>query len=302
VHVRRGMALSRTLISVVSSVNERQLYLESAIWFFRFWTQSHSPLKNVQFRPKVYVIGSGFPPELRRYRQFCELVQTDLPSSFVSQNIRTHAAGLQDSDLVLTTDIDMVPINLRVFSQPVVAVLKDSSCFSVVRDVLPAGQFPICYNVATPQSWRSIYGNSNLQETLRNLENLYESTSNHDGYSGRRGGAGWYLDQTELFRRVEIADAEGVVRVHRFKDADTRHHRLDREYHNGFLRWKMLKDVLLGRVTDYHLHAGKPHKVFIWLTFLTCAVRWKTQEVLGLFSDAKASVDFSQRSPHSKEV
>lgn len=289
--------MSKTLISVVSSVNERQLYLESAKWFFRFWTHSFPPLKNVKFRPKVYVIGSGLPPELRKYHQFCELIQTDLPSSFVAQNIRTHAAGLQDSDLVLTTDIDMVPINLRVFSQPLVAVLRDSSCFSVVRDVLPAGQFPICYNVATPQSWRSIYGNSNLQETLTSLKKLYESTSSYGGYSGTRGGAGWYLDQTELFRRLGKADSEGVVRVRRFNDADTRHYRLDREFHNGFLRWKMLKDVLLGRVTDYHLHAGEPHKVFIWLTFLTSVVRWKAQEVFGLFSYAKVAVDLSHRTP-----
>lgn len=294
--------MSRISISVVSSVNERQPYLESAIWFFRFWTQSRFPLKNILFRPKVYVIGSEFPSRLRRYRQFCELVQTDLPSTFVAQNIRTHAAGLQDSDLVLTTDIDMVPINLRVFLQPVVAVLRDERCFSVVRDVLPSGQFPICYNLATPHLWASIYGNRTLPETLGSLKDLYTSAGNKAGYSGMRGGAGWYLDQIELFRRLEEADSKGSVNLRRFKDAETRHYRLDREYHNGLLRWKMLRDVLLGRVTDYHLHIGKSNNVFIGLTFLTSAVLWKIQAFFSLFAGPLVTAERSPSVPPSREV
>jgi hypothetical protein len=218
----------------------------------------------------VIFVGEELPPALSTFSDHCLVFPTDIPGPFVAQNVRNFFPAIADFDIIVTSDVDMFPLTSRVIDFALKAVLADGRNFVVARDVLPRGQFPICYSVGTVNVWRALHPARDRSEIQRALENLFADRITGGGYNGARGGRGWFVDQEHLYRLVEREAAAGSLKAVGFSDTETRHRRLDRDSHDGLLRWRLLVLVALGKFTDYHAHHPVSKNKFFVLALL-CA-------------------------------
>jgi hypothetical protein len=180
------------------------------------------------------------PEELRRD----ELVHVFEPvagvsTAFQAQCIRLlYPALLPNEGGVVTSDIDMFPMNRRYFERGAEHV--DPMHFVAYRDVLvEAGEMAICYNAALPPTWGEIFDIRTLDDVRQRLIALADGVE----YGGIHGGAGWNTDQLVLFRalldwgrrtrRLWILDdhytgfrrLDGIT-LRKVKELDERHRRL----------------------------------------------------------------------------
>jgi hypothetical protein len=242
-------------ITVITATNLEPKYLECAPIFVKFWL-SQSERSGNQYRPLVIVIAAEMPQELEAIQDYCVLhpAPTGVSDVFSSQFIRALYAPMIKSDFVLTSDVDMLTLSTRVFDYVLEATEYSRGTFSVCRDVLDLGQYPICYNLATPKIWSSVTGvasRGDIDSIL--VESFHEAYSRNKGYEDGHGAKGWFTDQEFLFRQVEKFKEEGGL-VRSFTDRQTKHRRLDRIYTGTPLNWIVVPLVFLGFLTDYHVH------------------------------------------------
>jgi hypothetical protein len=258
-------------ITALTSTNLDPKYLSCAKYFVKFWlNQSFSGENN--YKPLVIVIANEFPDELVSIKEYCVLFNSPdgLSDVFTSQFVRSVYASLVKSELVLTTDIDMFPLSLKVFEFAINSSPEPLSSFHVCRDVLPAGQYAICYNLAAPSVWGEITGVRSIEDMSKIL--LREFARAHDrnkGYSEDHGGVGWYTDQEFLYRAVDRYEREAHGKVLRFSDEATGHYRLARTTASFPIKWFLLPLVLFDRLTDYHIHLPVSHnRTYIFAVYL----------------------------------
>jgi hypothetical protein len=243
------------LITALTATNLNPKYLSCAIHFVNFWLDQ-SPSDNNNYKPLVIVVAQEFPDELISIRDYCVLFEspTGLSDVFASQFVRSLYAPLVGSDLVLTTDVDMFPLSLKVFNCILSSSPEPLSTFHVCRDVLPKGQYAICYNLASPKVWSQITGVvsiADLSNTL--LSEFNKAYEQNNGYTEGHGELGWFSDQEYLFKSVDrFEQAQG--RVLRFTDKVTQHSRLDRASTSFLSKWFLLLFVAFNYLTDYHVH------------------------------------------------
>ena len=155
----------------------------------------------------------------------------------------------------------MLPLNPKIFEFGIRNVIKPND-FVVLRDVLPAGEFPICYNLASVKTWNQLFisqKNISPQGFLHEINRHYNSDNS---YSGIHGGMGWGIDQRFLYD--EIIKSGNTINVKRFTDKLTGHRRLDRIHHRFPFNWLLIPFVILGKFSDYHIH----HPIQKYLLFL----------------------------------
>lgn len=257
-------------VGVIASSTVDQKYSACIPWFFRFWQAQKSSMPGVVFAPLVVVVGHKLPQCAEAYRESCVLVPATVPAPFLAQNIRTYFAGISNFDIVITSDIDMFPLSPKVLDGAIRAVLKNRRNFVVARDVLPPGQFPICYSVAAKRSWEDLYGRESIDEVVQSIRLLFERRISRENYSGQHAGHGWFTDQEHLFELLTGAAEDDRLKIVGLTDKETGHRRLDRHSHNGALRWRLLAQVALGNFTDYHCHYPVEKNVFFNRTLLLC--------------------------------
>lgn len=243
-------------ITALTATNLDPKYLSCANYFVNFWVNQSFSGKN-NYKPLIIVIAKEFPDELLSIKEYCVLFSSPegLSDVYTSQFVRSVYAPLVESELVLTTDIDMLPLSLKVFEFALKSSPEPLSCFHICRDVLPAGQYAICYNLAAPSVWGQVTGVRSLEDVSKIL--LREFANSHkrnNGYSESHGARGWYSDQEYIYRVVDCFERDSTGKVIRFSDKDTQHSRLDRASAYFPLKWLLLPLVLLDSLTDYHVH------------------------------------------------
>lgn len=241
-------------VGVITASTADSSYADCVPWFVRFWSLQKSELAEVEFEPLVVFVGEELPTALEAFSDHCVLFPTDIPGPFVAQNIRNYFPAIADFDVIVTSDVDMFPLTSRVIDTALSAVLEDGQNFVVARDVLPTGQFPICYSVGTADAWRALCPARDRSEIQRALELLFANRMAGGRYDGVRGGPGWFVDQEHLYDSAAREAAAGRLNAIGLSDTETGHRRLDRDSHNGLLRWRLLLLVALGKFTDYHAH------------------------------------------------
>jgi hypothetical protein len=139
------------------------------------------------------------PPELRADPGVAVFPPIDgLHTAFQAQCIRLlYPALLQVDGAVLTSDVDIVPLNRTYFHAPIGHLAPEH--FLAYRNALAAtGELPICYNAALPRTWGEIFAVGALEEIRTRLLEWGAGLR----YDGVRGGHGWDTDQIELYRTV----------------------------------------------------------------------------------------------------
>lgn len=263
-------------ITALTATNLNPKYLSCAIHFVNFWLAQNSPKIN-NYKPLVIVVAQDLPDELISIRDHCVVFNppNGLSDVFTSQFVRSLYAPLVKSDLVLTTDVDMFPLSSKVFKYVLQSSPEPLSTFHVCRDVLPEGQYAICYNLATPHVWSEVTGVRSLDDVSKALQREFEDArEKNSGYSEDHGATGWYSDQEFLYRTVEFYEKKRKGKVLRFVDEDTRHSRLDRASASSLIKWFLLLRVLLNSLTDYHVHHPvEKNKRYISAVYLAVRIR-----------------------------
>lgn len=241
------------VIEVLSASDLNPKYLDCVELFITSWLSI--PVKNqIKFVPRVLIVAHSIPDTLSKFSAYLQLIDPlDMPSAFVAQTSRIIMARNSISDFVMTSDIDMLPLNVD-FERSIIESEKlNPETFFILRDVLDPGQFPICYNLAKPEVWGSLlnrYGSdASTQKILQGILSEYGGSS---AYSGVHGGKGWTIDQETLWKLVQ----DNILNIpfERFVDKQTAHRRLDRLHHRGLLKWLVLPWVYIGSFHDYHVH------------------------------------------------
>jgi hypothetical protein len=242
-------------VTVVTATNLDLKYLDCVPFFIQFWLDSNRGSEH-SYTPLVILVADKVPQELEAFSKYLVLhppVQ-GVPDVFISQFIRCLYSPLCRSDLVITSDVDMLPLSTRVFDSIIASRRVDLESFDVCRDVLGEGQFAICYNIATPSTWKQVVGTKDLSEIDQRISDGFRhSVSVNNGYVPSHGGKGWFSDQEYLYSAVQ-AFKEGGGLVRKFSDSETSHSRLDRLFLPFPINWFALPWVYFGAFTDYHVH------------------------------------------------
>lgn len=234
---------------VLSAVDDNPRYVACVKWFVRFWTKASTRL-GVNVNVRIVVTSDSVPSELAPYASLIEHVPTkSIPRSFGAQTIRLLAGAWSDRDLVMTTDIDMFPLNQRVTARLISEATAASDAIVIGRDVLPQGQYPICYTLASPMTWSALWKRTPDRASVdaELLDILMRFGGQHDGV---HGGTGWDIDQQYLYQRVLECGIDLIL----LKDEDTGHERLDRIQHRTPRNWLALAAAAGGHFSDYHAH------------------------------------------------
>ena len=261
-------------ILALTAVNLEEKYLSCVPHFIDYWLTMQSIRSDVSFEPKVIVVADQLPDHLSHYSKWCELYinSNEVSSIFVSQFIRLLKPSLQPSDFVVTTDVDMLPLNPKIFLRALDEIDQGAQVV-ICRDVLATGQYPICYTMASPTNWGRVTGVSNNALLEKKLHEAFRETLGIGHYRGIHGGVGWFVDQETLFNDV-IAFEQSGGRVKRMADGDTGHRRLDRLWHPFPINWLLLPLVLFGFFTDYHVHHPvRKNQRFVRAVFRVLKVR-----------------------------
>lgn len=255
-------------VTVVSASTADERYVPCIPHFIDFWKAANSRISGVQFEPLVYLVSDFLPVFLAGYANNIELFDTNLDKRFVAQNIRALACGLSPSEFSMTSDIDMLQLDSRALDLGLKKLLGASSAFLVLRDVLPDGQFPICYSLARTSTWREVTRVTDADELHGRLDEIWLRKPGN--YSGTPGGPGWFTDQEVLWSDVVGRAQSHRLEVIRLTDAETKHQRLDRGQLGGRIKWVQSLLVPFGYYTDYHVHHPvKKYQRFIrWALFL----------------------------------
>lgn len=241
------------VIEVLSSSDLNPKYLSCVKLFISSWLSIPNGGK-VRFVPRVLLIANAIPQDLTDFSAYITLVEpSELHSAFVSQVSRIIEGRNSSANFVMTSDIDMLPMNIDFETSVVKCDTNTEERFYILRDVLEPGQYPICYNLARPSSWHLLledYGSDTpTSEILRSILDQYGGFS---AYSGLHGGEGWTIDQQALWSLVKRNHP--TLRIVLFNDAQTSHRRLDRAHHRGLIKWVILPLVFIGYYHDYHVH------------------------------------------------
>ena len=241
------------IVEVLSASDLNPKYLDCIALYITSWL-SIPIKKQVKFQPKVLIVANAIPDSLSGYSEFLQLIDPqDMPTAFVAQTSRIVEARNSTADFVMTSDIDMLPLNVNFESSIIDSEKLSSDSFFILRDVLEPGQFPICYNLAKPKVWNSLFNRYRSGESTQNiLRDILDGFGGNSAYSGLHGGKGWTIDQQVLWSLVQ--DNVQKIQLERFADHESGHRRLDRIHHRGLLKWLILPFVFFGYYHDYHVH------------------------------------------------
>ncbi len=246
-------------IAVVTAVNSSRDYRACVPLFIEQWHAIGGSHEHDWFPCVVEVSNDEFVLRHEGKTLIWKNPNQEMASSWISQVIRLLVPAYLDCDLVMTSDVDMLPLNLRVLDHAISGLVDGGADFAVCRDVLKKNQFPMCYNIASPTTWKSIFPDPLEQELSSAWNQVVQN------FDGRRGKQGWYFDQERIYDRL-INTSRNRLEVLRLKDSETGHHRLEPTRRNLYLSPIVLVGILGGKYSDYHLHRPiDRHRFFIWL-------------------------------------
>jgi hypothetical protein len=183
------------LTTVLGSVNNNPDYYLFIPKQIKFWKHF-----NINFF--AVFVGDAIPDDLIEFKSNIILwnFTPHLNSVYVSQNIRIFMSALlnlPDDEMVMITDMDMLPCSDTFYKEGLDKLNKDS--FVYYRHIdFENKQIFMCYNAANPSTWGKIFGIKNKDDVINKLEE--NRTPNN--FLGIPDTNGWYTDQTILFNNL----------------------------------------------------------------------------------------------------
>ena len=201
----------------------------------------------------LLLIADAIPPALEPLAADIVLVPPlpDVHSGLMAQCVRLTYPQLiecpADTTLMIS-DIDMLPMSSRYFAEGAdfaprdnIVVFRSNTLMHDYREIA------ICYNAATPSTWRDLVGNVRDADGAAAMIRTWAADTS---YAAVPGGAGWSTDQILLYRFVRAFDRR---RVTLRRDRTLGICRLDRAHIGDALNPRQRQLVELGIYTDYHM-------------------------------------------------
>jgi len=143
--------------------------------------------------------GLQIPPALHDFKDHIILwnKNQDINSVFLGQNLRIYFPALlplADDEMVMITDMDMLPMSSQYYTEGLEAVKKEEFVYyrSIDKD-----QIYMCYNAAHPSAWGKAFGIQNETDIEQAL-----TTTFLNSYNGVPGSSGWFIDQHIMFQKL----------------------------------------------------------------------------------------------------
>jgi hypothetical protein len=237
---------------ILTACNTNQLYMDFIPIFIRAWKKLYPDVD-----VKIILIAHDIPLELGLYSQYITLFPPieGIHDAYISQIIRIlYPSLLSYTGAILTTDIDMLPMNSSYYSKPLELLTSDKFVHyrngpMYWQDMY---QYAICYNAATSQIWKDINGIHTMDDLTTFIQKNYNST-----YNGNTDQNEWYSDQTVLYKMLQNwnkKDSQIIL----LKDEETGFRRLDRSEHIDMET--IIPFVQNEQYTDYH--CLRPYKEY----------------------------------------
>jgi len=222
------------LSTVIASVNNNPAYYLFIPKQIIFWQKF-----NIKFI--AIFVGEKIPDELIAYKANIILWShnLDINSAYVAQNIRIYYTALLDlpaDELVMMTDMDMLPMNHTYFTEGLEQFNVED--FIYYREVA-CQQIYMCYNAAHPSTWGKVFGINNEEDIKRNLYEKYIMQ-----YDGIPGSTGWFIDQNIMFDKL--------INYKHLKVLNRPLKRLDVDVYENHL--KNRDDNFINKYDDAHFH------------------------------------------------
>lgn len=144
------------------------------------------------------LVGDHIPNELILYIDNIILWNNNLHlnTAFVAQNIRIYYPAiintLLDDDIIMITDMDMLPMNNSYFTNDIHKFTKDDFIYYRYVD---NNQIFMCYNAAHPNTWANVFQIFNQNDIVNRLNNTYNYN-----YIPRK--IAWYIDQEIMYNHL----------------------------------------------------------------------------------------------------
>jgi hypothetical protein len=180
------------LTTVLGSVNNNPEYYMFIPKQILFWNK-------FGIRFIAVFVGDHLPNELLPYSNNIILWNRnlDLNSVYVAQNLRmyyTSLINLPDDEMVMITDMDMLPMNDRYYKDGLENFNKND--FVYYRHV-DGNQIYMCYNSAHPSLWSKLFNIYSEEDIERRIRENY-----NEMYNGIPGLTGWFIDQEIMYKTL----------------------------------------------------------------------------------------------------
>jgi hypothetical protein len=180
------------LTTVLGSVNDSDRYYMFIPKQILFW-------KHFGIKFLAVFAGQEIPPALQAYKENILLWKRnpDVNPAFLGQNLRIYYPALldlPDDEMVMITDMDMLPMSSQYYTRGLEAFKKDD--FVYYRNI-DGDQIYMCYNAAHPSTWGKAFGISSEEDVEKALQTTFCQS-----YSGVPGSTGWFTDQCIMFQKL----------------------------------------------------------------------------------------------------
>lgn len=231
---------------VLTSCNLNKNYTDFIPLFIKAWNYLYP---NIDV--KIILICNKIPKNLIKFEknliQFNEI--DGIYSSFISQYIRIlYPAILNYQNGILITDIDMIPMNNKYYTQNIENISNDK--FITYRNrKLDKKNLVICYNCSLSKTWSDIFHINNKNDVIVHIKNIYKRIK----YTNKRLKKGWYTDQLQLYKHVNKWNNKTNKHII-LKDEKTKFNRLCRKS-NFILNQNIISNIKKGNYSEYHAYS-----------------------------------------------
>jgi len=222
------------LSTVIASVNNNEKYYMFIPKQIKFW-------KRFGIKFIAVYVGEKIPDVLQPYVENIILYDRnlDLNTAYLGQNLRIYFScllDLPDNEMVMITDMDMLPMNDRYFKTGLEKYTKDDFIYYRYTE---ANQIFMCYNAAHPCCWSNVFGIKTIEDIDKELRKYY-----NNNYNGIPGSYGWSIDQEIMYNKL--------IKYEKLHVLNRPITRLDYKlYHDHLSRNE--KDFI-SRYDDFHAH------------------------------------------------
>jgi len=180
------------LSTVIASVNNNPEYYMFIPKQILFWNKF-----KINFI--AIFVGEKIPDELLSYSNNIILwnKNLNLNTTYVAQNLRmyyTSLIKLPDNEMVMITDIDMLPMNNKYYTEGLDFFSKND--FIYYRNI-DGNQIYMCYNASHPDNWSKIFNIYSEKDIEEKIIESYNSS-----YNGIPGSIGWFIDQEIMYKKL----------------------------------------------------------------------------------------------------
>jgi len=209
--------------------------------------------KLIGIKVKLILINNIIPKYLEKYKDDIILFRPikNMNTAFQAQCIRLlYPCLFKDDDIILISDIDILPINKSFFN------IKVKDKFIIMRDAYQTqNMFGMCHNIAKSIIWRQVFKVYNEKDIILRLKDWY----NKD-YKINKVNQYWYTDQKKLFEYLSKYDNKIIL-----KDKNTKYKSFDLKRIDNLIYFIEKPDKLLKNLNSYtNIHCNKPYYYLVY--------------------------------------